>query len=135
MSLPARAAIERLESAMRELPQIELETRHHFSQGMYCRELSIPKGVCLVGKAHKQRHFFMLLKGRILLSDGAEAKEVCAPAIFSCEAGTKRAGLALEDVVCVNIHRTDLTDLDAIEAEQIESDDLALFDARNKVLT
>lgn len=77
----------------------------------------------------------MLLKGRLLLSDGADTKEVSAPAVFACAPGTKRAGLALEDVVCVNVHRTDLTDLDAIEAEQIEPDDLALFDAHNKVLT
>ena len=29
---------------------VELEVKHHFSDGLYARELFIPAGVCLVGR-------------------------------------------------------------------------------------
>lgn len=45
--------------------------------------------------------------------------------------GVKRAGHALEDCLCINVHRTDKTDLDEIEEELVEPDPHALFDARN----
>ena len=35
---------------------VELETKHHFSDGLYARELFIPAGVCLVGALHKTTH-------------------------------------------------------------------------------
>ena len=47
--------------------------------------------------------------------------------------GTKRVTLAVTDAIGITIHRTDKTDLDEIEAELIEPDPSALFDARNKL--
>ena len=47
--------------------------------------------------------------------------------------GTKRVTMAITDAIGITIHRTDKTDLDEIEAELIEPNDLALFDASNKL--
>ncbi len=47
-----------LENAMLKMTdrQIELVTIHHFSPGIYMRELRIPAGVTLTGAIHKTEH-------------------------------------------------------------------------------
>ena len=131
------ASVLDLQRAMAELPQIDLETRHYFADGMYCREVARPAGALIVGKVHKREHFYMVVQGAVaVIQDGAERKVYHAPAVIVSKPGTKRAVLALEDSVCLTVHRTDKTDLADIEAELIEPDDTALFgpDNRRKAL-
>lgn len=123
-----------LQKAMHTLQQWDAteHTQHFFSDGMYCRLLFRPAGTLIIGKQHKKSHFYMVVKGRVLVTDGdTEPVDYAAPTILISKPGTKRAVLALEDSVCMTVHRTDKTDFDEIEAELIESDETALFDARN----
>ena len=53
--------------------------------------------------------------------------------VVESQPGTKRVTFAVTDAIGVTIHKTDLTDLDAIEAELIEPDDAALFDSGNNL--
>ncbi len=133
MSLIKHADIERLQAVMAQMPQLELETNHHFSKGLYCRELLIPKDCTLVGKVHKHEHMCMLIKGEMTIISGQGRQVIKAPAIFVSHPGVKRAGYAHEDSVFVTVHNTDLKDLAQIEAELVEPDDTALFDERNKL--
>jgi hypothetical protein len=130
-----REAIERLQREMSAMPQVELETEHHFSDGMYARMIKlIPAGTLIVGKAHKKEHFFVLLYGTMRITDGDGApKEFTGPAVIVSKPGTKRAGLAVTDTACLNVHRTKKKNLDKIEAELVEPDGEALFDSRNKL--
>lgn len=130
-----REAIERLQMAMSAMPQIELPTEHFFADGMYGRFMTvIPAGTTIVGKVHRREHFFVLCYGTMQISDGdGPAKEITGPAIIVSQPGTKRAGFAVTDTACMNFHRTDKTDLDEVEAELVEPDETALFDARNKL--
>jgi len=121
------APILKLQAEMAKLPQVELETLHYFADGMYCRWLYRPKGTLIVGKVHKKEHFYLVIQGCVQV----EKTLYRAPSICVSAAGTKRAVLALEDSVCITIHRTDKTDLDEIEKEIVEDDPDALFDFRN----
>lgn len=125
--------VSRLQEVMAQMPQAELETRHYFADGMYAREIPRAAGTLIVGKIHRREHFYIVTKGRVqvVTDDGTQIIE--APAVIVSKPGTKRAVLALEDSVCMTVHRTDNTDLDTIEAELIEPEDIALFDARNKL--
>jgi quercetin dioxygenase-like cupin family protein len=90
-----------------------------------------PKDTLIVGKVHKREHFYIVVSGEVtVLSDGIRER-VKAPKIFVSKPGTKRAVYAHEDSLCITVHRTNETDLDKIEAELIEPDETALFDARN----
>jgi mannose-6-phosphate isomerase-like protein (cupin superfamily) len=128
---PTNDSIMALQLAMVGLPQAQLHTEHFWADGMYCRALYRPKDTLIVGKVHKREHFYIVVSGEVtVLSDGIRER-VKAPKIFVGKPGTKRAVYAHEDSLCITVHRTNETDLDKIEAELIEPDETALFDARN----
>lgn len=128
---PSRQVVEALQREMLKLPQIELETSHLFADGMYARVLPRPAGCLIVGKVHKREHFYICAKGKVRVTTDAGVRDIEAGTVLISQPGTKRAVLALEDSICLTIHRTDKTDLDEIEAEIIEPDNTALFDSHN----
>lgn len=129
----SREQIDRLQTEMAKMPQAELVTEHYFRPGMYCRKLIRPAGTLIVGKVHKEPHFFLCAKGEIIAWTENGMKKLQAGDIIESEPGTKRVTLATMDSIGITVHKTDKTDLDEIEAELIEPDDLALFDSSNKL--
>jgi len=129
----SREQIESLQAQMVTMPQAELVTEHQFSLGMYMRKLFRPAGTLIVGKVHKEPHFFLCAKGEIIAWTESGMKRLQAGDVIESKPGTKRVTLAVTDAIGITIHRTDKTDLDEIEAELIEPDPSALFDARNKL--
>jgi len=127
----SREQVERLQAQMAVMPQAELVTEHQFSVGMYMRKLYRPAGTLIVGKVHKEPHFFLCAKGEIIAWTENGMKRLQAGDVIESKPGTKRVTLAVTDAIGITIHRTDKTDLDEIEAELIEPDVTALFDARN----
>lgn len=129
----SREQIDRLQAEMVKMPQAELVTEHFFSPGMYCRRVFRPAGTLIVGKVHKEPHFFLCAKGEIIAWTENGMKKLQAGDVVESKPGTKRVTLATQDSIGITIHKTDKTDLDEIEAELIEPDDLALFDSSNKL--
>lgn len=122
-----------LQTISAKLPQISLPVTHHFANGMFARECFIPAGTLFVGKRHKQEHFFMMLKGFAFVTSDSGVIQMRAPYVMVSKPGTKRAGYAVEDTVFVAVHRTDLTDIEAIREEVTETHPDDLFDAYNQV--
>ena len=98
--------------------------KHTFSDGIYVREMFVPKGMMLVGKIIKQTHHIFLMSGKIAIitEDGEKIME--GPCSLVAKGGTKRVGYALTDVVWINVHPniTDTQDLDKLEQEVIAED-------------
>ena len=130
-----RERVNELQRVMSAMPQAEgLITTHHFVPGQYLRKLWRPAGTVIVGKVHKAPHFFLCAMGEIAVSSGdGNWKTLTAGDIIESAPGTKRITVALTDAIGITVHKTNLTDLDEIEAELIEPDELALFDARNEL--
>jgi hypothetical protein len=133
IKVPNKEAIIRLQSEMVKMPQVELKTDHYFSNGMYCRKVFRPAGTIIVGKVHKADHIFLCALGEIMVSTENGMKKLCAGDIIESKLGTKRVTLALTDAIGITIHKTDKTDLDEIEAELIEPEAMALFNAKNEL--
>lgn len=129
----SREQIDTLQAEMAKVPQAELVTEHHFSPGMYMRKVFRPAGTLIVGKVHKEPHFFLCAKGEIIAWTENGMKRLQAGDVVESKPGTKRVTLAMSDSIGVTIHKTDKTDLDEIEAELIEPDQNALFDANNAI--
>jgi len=125
-----REKIERLQSELSALPQYEPITKHFFHGGMYCREVWRDAGVVVVGKVHKKEHFYLIVSGCVSVDGGPP---VYGPHLIMSEPGTKRAVFSLEPTLCMTFHRTDATTVEEAEAELVEEDRTALFNADNKV--
>ena len=102
------------------LPQITFEQtglklRHYFTDGIYARELFIPKGIVLTGKIHKYDNLCIMPYGKLAVSIDNRIQYVTGPITYVAEAGIKRIAHALEDTLWINIHRTDEVDLEKIE--------------------
>lgn len=109
----------KLENAVKEYEQVDIEVIHKFTEDMYIRQAIIPKGLLIVGKRHRHETLNMLLKGRMIIYDGNESIEVIAPFIIVSKPFTKKAGIALEDSIWCNIHVTTNRNLEEIEKEFI----------------
>lgn len=123
----------RLQEEMRKMPQVELETFHHFADGMYARVVPRAAGVTIVGKVHKREHFYIIVKGSVKVWSDGETKTYVAGDVIISKPGTKRAVYALEDSICMTVHRTNKKNLKKIERELVEPDEFALFDETNKL--
>ena len=113
---------EQIKASPHSLSEDSCPVKHVFAPGMYAREMSIPKGVLLIGKIHRGQHINIVSKGsiRVLTEQGTQI--ITAPCSFVSEGGTKRVGVALEDTIWTTIHATQATDLDVIEREIIAED-------------
>jgi hypothetical protein len=114
-----RLKVMQVEAMMLQMPQVEMPVKHHFSQGVYARELHIPKGTILTGKIHKFPQLNILSKGEISVLTEDGIKRVSAPFHVVSPAGTKRIAYAHEDCVWTTIHGTEENDLEKIEAHFI----------------
>jgi hypothetical protein len=116
-----RDKLVRLESAMREHEQLDLPVQHIFAQGLYARELFIPKGTILVGKIHRFSHLNVITKGDISVLTEHGIRRIVAPCTLVSGSGIKRAGYAHEDTVWMTVHASEETDLGRLEEQLIIS--------------
>jgi hypothetical protein len=108
------------------LPQVKFHVEHYFGPNIYIREIIIPAGHVIVGKAHKTEHLCSMVEGRMLVvgEDGVR-KEISAPAVFMAGKGRKMA-YAIETVRFQNIFSTPETDINKLEAMLVEEVDFNL---------
>lgn len=116
--------IEALVEVTRHLPQTKLPTQSFLLEGMYLRQCCIPAGTAFVGREHKKPHYFICAKGEAQITTETGISLISSGMILMVAPGMKRAGVTTEDTVFITVHRTEETDLAAIE------DDIAVFDSR-----
>lgn len=108
-----RESIFQLEEQMKEHEQVEIPPTHRFINGMYMREITIPKGTLLTGRIHKFDHFDVMLSGDISVSsDDGTVKRLTGINIMEGKAGKKRAGYAHEDTRWITVHASPVRDGD-----------------------
>lgn len=117
--VPTLAEIQSLEAVMRDHPnQVTIKTTHHFTEGIYAREIFIPAGVLLTGKMHRTAHLNIVSQGAIEVWTEEGMRLIRAPFAFVAQPGTKRVGLAHEDTVWTTVHPNpgDERNLEQLEA-------------------
>ena len=130
--LPANAeehyrVMQRFIDSMKNLPKGKYKYKHHFTDGIYIRELFLTKGTMIVGARHLKETALMVTKGSLKIFSENGLKISKAGDIIISPVGTQRAGYALEDCIVVTIHRVDTVDLDEVVSRLAvgELDDLS----------
>lgn len=109
---PTHLPAYQFEALLASLPQVELETVHHFCEGMYARDLIIPAGTALTGAEHREESFFLIRSG-VLAILAPNGPELVAPGFMHpTKAGAKRAGYAVTDVICTTFHANPTNETD-----------------------
>lgn len=113
-----REQVMELEQAIQSFPEcVDLHeyTQHHFAPGVYVREQFIPAGMVLTGKIHRHETMNILVSGTIRVTTDRGVTELTGPKIYNSPPGMKKAAFTLTDVIWLNVHPTEETDLERIE--------------------
>jgi quercetin dioxygenase-like cupin family protein len=117
--------IDELEASMVEnFPIIDCPVKHHFTEGLYVREIFMPAGSLITSKIHITQHQYFVLKGKaIVWIDGIE-HIIEAPFVGVTEPNTRRVLYIIEDSIWVTSHPNEFNEnLEQIEARIIEKHD------------
>lgn len=103
--------------------EIDLGTVHHFSSGLYAKQMHLPKDYFAVSHAHNYDHLSILAKGKVIVkTDNDNGVEYTAPVCIEIKKGLHHSITALEDAVWFCIHATDETDVDKVDEVLIKKE-------------
>lgn len=122
MELARKDCIDVLEEAMLASPHAlaasQVDVRHYLTNsGVYAREMIMPAGLTVTGKAKKEDYISVLSAGFVTERTAAGIRHYRAPCIIVSEPGIKRALFAHELSVLATVHHTEQTELAKIEED------------------
>lgn len=133
------ASIDELEVAMLEnFEQVNCPLTHRHTQGLYVREIFIPKGTLLTSKIHNSEHQYFVLKGKVIVWIDGDENIIKAPYIGITKPNTQRVILALKNTIWATAHpNPDNETEEQIEDKIINKHDNLLLtpELKNKLLT
>lgn len=109
----------RIEQELLKLAQVDCPVTNYQLNGVYARSMFIPAGTLLTGKIHNFENIAILAKGRLRITNGTDSYIISEGHIMVDPPGIKRLGYAETDVIFITVHRTDNTEIDAIEDELV----------------
>lgn len=94
---------------------IDLGTQHHFSSGVYAKQMHLPKGYMAISHQHNYDHLSVLASGKVIVKTDDSEQEYTAPVAITIAKHKNHAITAIEDAVWFCIHATDETDSDKVD--------------------
>ena len=97
--------------------------KHHIKDGIYTREIFMPKGMLVLSFIHKVNHPAFFMSGEMsIITDKGEMKRIKAPMVIQTEIGTQRVAYMHEDTTWVCTYRTDAETVEEAEKELFTED-------------
>lgn len=114
---PSRQQIDTLEAGLLQLPQVDIPVQHRFAEeeGLYAREIVIPRGALMTGRVHKHQHVSIMISGDMTVLTETGMQRVKGYHCWICPPGTKRVGYAHEETRWLTVHHTDHMQPEGIE--------------------
>lgn len=111
-----REKVERIEAFMLLQPQVEIPVQHFFSgDGVYGRQIFMPKGTLMTGRIHLHEHLNIILQGDVTMMTVDGPRRVKGPMSMVSAPGTKKIGYVNEDTIWMTVHATHDRDVKNIE--------------------
>lgn len=101
---------------------IEDITTHHFSDGLYAKEMHVPQGFLIQKHTHSFNHLSILAKGKVAVIKGEETVVIEAPACLEIEKHVIHGISAITDCVWFCIHATDEKDVSKVDEVLIKKE-------------
>ena len=113
---------ESVEAGTKEMNEM-FPLKHNLQDGLYTREILMPKGSLVVSFIHKQNHpsFFMSGEMSVLLDTG-EVKKIKAPMKVMTEIGTQRVAYMHEDCIWICVYKTNKKTVEEAEKDVYTQD-------------
>jgi len=93
--------------------------KHSFSEGVYIREMFMPKGGLVIGKLYKISHTWFLLSGELEVATDEGNEYYIGPCYVNAPEGTKRVLHAVSDVIFVKVYTNPENIIDTDKLEEI----------------
>lgn len=98
-------ALEILEQVLLKEEQVHIPVKEFIHDGIYVREIFIPKGTLAIGNAHPNSFIETVSKGKVVMFSDDSEKTIIAPFTRVAQAGKKKFGLATEDTIWTTYHK------------------------------
>lgn len=99
---------------------IDLQIQHHFSSGVYARQMFLPAGHVAQSHRHHFEHLSILAQGEIVLTVNGDTTTYQAPACITIAAHAVHSITAVTDTHWFCIHATQETDAEQIDHNLVE---------------
>lgn len=96
---------------------------HHFSDGLYAKQMILPKGHQAVSHVHKYSHLSILAQGDVYVKVDDIVTYYQAPCCIEIKAGVTHKIEALSHTVWYCVHATDEKDIDKVDEVLIKECD------------
>jgi hypothetical protein len=114
-----RDKIARLEAALNACPQEtirQIDPVHHFSPGVYMREVLLPQGTLAVGRIHRNDCLAIVVGDVSIMSEQGPMR-VTGMRVFHSFPGAKRVAYAHSSTRWITVHHTNERDIEKLELE------------------
>ena len=95
--------------------KVDLGVKHHFSSGVYTKQMMLPKGHFVVSHAHTYDHLSILASGTVIVKTDEGSQVYFAPACITIQKHVNHLITAVEDAHWFCIHATTETDPDKVD--------------------
>lgn len=106
--------VDKIELQMAQGDLQSYDVKHRFADGMYIREIYMPKGAMIVSNIHKTTHPFTILEGVVRVRTHKGTETLTAPYMGITTPGTRRILYIEEDTRWATFHATELKDVQQI---------------------
>lgn len=116
------AKVELIEAELNKFEQVDIPVTHVFAPGVYMRQIMIPKDTILISRYHKYDQIDIMVYGDMSIASQSGSFRIKGPFSGVSSPGLKRIGYAHEDTLWIDVHATDATDIEKLEADLFTDD-------------